>query len=647
LHGKISSYVRAIGKSLFLSSDTIPNIRVFCIEDCREYEYGLMVTQESVLYFENLLDFKYPNQKLDVFPVPVYPSNNSDLMLVEGMENFGLITIEDRRFKINHESSFGEKFYIATLIAHEVAHQWFGDVVTLAKWSELWLNEGFAEYFQYHSVQRIFPETEGLFYIKEFIPVFEADSSRFSHSVAGSDKFDDITYNKGAVVLSMISHFMDRARFTRVDSNFSHKLRLYLKKYAFSNTVTKDLLNILGSDVSRYIQSWLFEPGFPIIFVENRMVDNMRLITLKQKRYSLSKDLLSSTWNISVDLKLLERNSEGSVRYVKSMNIILDQHSLELTIPAQYQFFLNLKTTGLYYTHYGNVYQEVLSDICRNKDVFDGLERAHFIYQAFQLSLSLKLAWTDAIQSLNILKNETSPVVWETVLNLWFKFDGILHQHRTLKFFKDTVRIHLPPLGSSWPESPIMFLGVLANIPEYVEAAQKVFSSWTSSRPIFVIPDYFEAIYYAAMKNDTNFELLWDRRSEYPGDYLKGLILSQNPKNQKRIFYYILENLSISDLKLYSEYFLYYSPTTFKIIWSFLKNDYPNIIAKAGSFTEGVVAKFAQDPEQLNEIKALISDKTGSWDTPSPNEPYFYSFVRKGIEKAQQGIEFRNRNSFG
>jgi hypothetical protein len=290
------------------------------------------------------------------------------------------------------------------------------------------------------------------------------------------------------------------------------------------------------------------------------------------------------------------------------------------------------------------MFQELLTDICRNKDAFDGLEKAHFIYQAFQLSLSLKLSWTDAIQSLDILKNELSPVVWETVLNLWFKLDGMLHQHRALKSFKDSVRNRLPPLGSSWPEPSMMFLGVLANIPDYVAASQSIFSSWTSSRPIAVNPDYFDAIYYAAMKNERNFELLWDRKSEYPGDFLKGLILSQNPKHQKRVFTFILDNLSISDRKLYGEYFLFYSPTTFKMMWSFLKHDYPNIIALAGSLTEAVVAKFAQDPEQLNEIKALISDKTGSWDKPSPNEPYFYIFVRKGIEKALQGIEFRNQN---
>ena len=194
-----------------------------------------MVAQESLLFFGNLLDFNYPNLKLDVFPVPLYTGNNTILIQVEGMENYGLITIENKRFKINEQSSFDERFYIATLIAHEVAHQWFGDIVTVAKWSELWLNEGFAEYLQYHSVQRIFSETESMFYVQEFMLVFEADSSRFSHSVSRSGEFDDITYNKGAVVLSMISHYMDRARFIKIGSNFCNALTLYLKHYQYSN----------------------------------------------------------------------------------------------------------------------------------------------------------------------------------------------------------------------------------------------------------------------------------------------------------------------------------------------------------------------------------------------------------------------------
>jgi hypothetical protein len=562
------------------------------------------------------------------------------------MENFGLITIENKRFKINEQSSFDDRFYIATLISHEVAHQWFGDIVTVAKWSELWLNEGFAEYLQYHSAQNIFSETESMFYVQEFMLAFEADSSRFSHSVSRSGEFDDITYNKGAVVLSMISHYMDRARFIKIGSHFCNALRLYLKQYTYSNTVTKDLLNILERDVSRYIHSWIFEPGFPIIYVESIIFGNMRLIRLKQKRYSLLKDLSSAIWNISIDLRLWESKKNGSAGSIKEMNVILDQYSLEFTIPAKYQFFLNSKTAGLYYTHYGNNYQDLLSDICRNKYAFDGIEKAHFIYQAFQLALSGKLAWTDAIKSMNILENESSPVVWKTILNLWFKLDGMLYQHLTLKIFQDSVRSYIPPLGSSWPDSSIMFLGVLANLTEYDKASQTIFSAWTSSKPTAVNPDYLDSIYYAAMKNERNFYYLWDGKSKYPGDYLKGLILSQIPKHQERVFSYILHNLTISDCSLYIRYLVFYSPTAFKMVWALIKADYPNIISKAGPLIQDIVSNFAQDPEQLNEIKALISDQTGSWDIPSSSEPSFYKFVRRGIERALQAISFRSQEEY-
>jgi len=82
------------------------------------------------------------------------------------------------------------------------------------------------------------------------------------------------------------------------------------------------------------------------------------------------------------------------------------------------------------------------------------------------------------------------------------------------------------------------------------------------------------------------------------------------------------------------------------MVWALIKADYPNIISKAGPLIQDIVSNFAQDPEQLNEIKALISDQTGSWDIPSSSEPSFYKFVRRGIERALQAISFRSQEEY-
>ena len=82
-----------------------------------------------------------------------------------------------------------------------------------------------------------------------------------------------------------------------------------------------------------------------------------------------------------------------------------------------------------------------------------------------------------------------------------------------------------------------MFLGVLTDSIDYLEASKSIFTSWNTSAPIIVNPDYLDAIYYAAMKDEHNFELLWSSNSKFPGDYLKGLIFSQYPNHQERVLH--------------------------------------------------------------------------------------------------------------
>lgn len=560
------------------------------------------------------------------------------------MENFGLITIENKRFTISDQSTSDEKFYIATLIAHEVAHHWFGDIVTMGKWSEVWLNEAFAEYLQYHSVQNMFSEIESMFYINEFVLAFEADSSRFTHALSGSDKFDDITYNKGAVVLSMISRYMDGSRLVKDCSRFCCALRLYLKRFAFGNAMTDDLLKILGNEVSKYINSWLFKPGFPVIDVSSRITGNRRIVTLRQRRFSYSNIMESSAWNISTDVKIYETLHNGSIKSVKFINVVLDQDKFEFSIPSQYQFFINSQTYGLYYTNYGNHLGELIHTIKENTNFFDDIERAHFIYQAFQLALSLRLPWMDAINTLEILKNEESSIVWRTILKLWFKLKGILNHHWTLKIFQNSIRKQIPRLTQPWPDPSLMFLGVLADSIDYQNASKVIFSSWNTSSPNIINPDYLDAIYFAAMKDENNFQQVWNSKSKYPGDNLKALIFSQYEHHQKRVLSYIQQNLSVSDCNLYLGYFALYSPNIYKLLWENAKQDYPTKIAKiSGPVIETIVSNFAQSPSNLKEIQDLISDKTGSWDIPESDEPGYYMFIRRGIEKAIAGITFRSK----
>ena len=552
------------------------------------------------------------------------------------MENFGLITIEHKRFPINEMFTTDEKFYTFTLIAHEIAHQWFGDIVTLKKWSDLWLNEAFAEYFQYHSIQDYFKDTLDRFYFNEFVMAFEADSSWFTHSIAGHDQntpnlFDDVTYNKGAVIISMISQYTDNSQFLKICGNLCALLRIYLNDYAFDNANTRNLLGVLGIDISTFIYSWIYQPGFPVIDVHSTLKNSSLLVNLKQKRFNLLNKESESLWNISLEMKIFETYSNGSVQNVNFKRIIFDQHEYEFSLDRNRKFLINSGSAGLYFTNYGNQFADLLSIMSINPSSFSGLEKAHFVYQAFQLSLSLQISWKDAISTLNLLDSNTHPSVWKMILNLWFKLQGYLKDDPTFVIFKDTVKEKIPRLNLIWPDPSIMFLGVLTGSSDYMNESLKIFSSWNSSKPISISPEYLDAIYYACLTVKSNFEVLWSLDVKFPGDVLRALTLSQYPSHQKRVFFLMKERM---DRYLYYEYLLTYSPSSYKLFFK-----YADISIFKAKFVGIVTSRLSG--KKLVEIQEMISDENGNWENPSPNEPPLFKLLRSGVEKAISIMNFR------
>ena len=384
-----------------------------------------------------------------------------------------------------------------------------------------------------------------------------ADSAWFTHPILGKDAntpfslFDDVTYNKGAVLLSMISKYMDGTQFIQNCNHFCTCLRKYLSAHAFSNANTSDLQSALGNTASVYMNSWLSEPGFPVVYVSIQSNHHEKVLFMHQRRFNVLNKFSKSVWNISIDLKLIKQEEDGSIKSIKTMSLILDRNNGSVSIPSGFDILVNAETTGFYYTHYGDQFSKMVYILSKNQRLFSDVEKAHFIYQAFQLSLSSQLPWTDAIKSLLIVKDEKSEVVWKTLLNLWFQLQGTLKNHHAFDVFQDTVRAMLPILGKSWPQSSIMVLGALSGSSEYIQTLNSIFYSWGTSRPIHVNPDYYEAVYHAALKVEANFAILWSSQSSYPGDTLKALTFSQFSSHEGRLYSYIQNNLSVSDRELY------------------------------------------------------------------------------------------------
>ncbi|RFU81792.1 peptidase family m1 [Trichoderma arundinaceum] len=272
-------------------------------------------------YAETFTDRLYSGQPLpfidyfsDIFGVE-YPLPKSDILAVHefshgAMENWGLVMYRMSAILFDEQSS-EERFKdrIAYVVAHELAHQWFGNLVTMDWWDDLWLNEGFATWAGFLAVDHVHPEWEfwTRFVNEGMQSAFEADSIRASHSIQVqvrnvaevSQLFDLISYRKGASIIRMLANHIGL-------NTFLKGISVYLKRHTYGNAITDDLWDALSEvskmDVSVFVRPWVEKMGFPVISIE----ENGSHITVKQDRFLSTGDAKpgdnTSTWWIPLCL---------------------------------------------------------------------------------------------------------------------------------------------------------------------------------------------------------------------------------------------------------------------------------------------------------------------------------------------------------
>lgn len=248
-------------------------IRVYATPDkVDQVDFGLDVAVKSLEFYNDYFGIPYPLPKLDMVALPDFASG--------AMENWGLVTYREQCLLVDPKNtSLPNKQYVAMVVAHELAHQWFGNLVTMHWWTDLWLNEGFASWIEYLAVDHIFPDWEmwAQFVTDEQQAALRLDALANTHPIRvpvhHPDEirtiFDTISYAKGSSVLHMLHNYLGPA-------NFQKGLHLYLKKHAYQNTHTHHLWEALseasGKDVAAFMKNWTTEPGFPVVKLEGDRV---------------------------------------------------------------------------------------------------------------------------------------------------------------------------------------------------------------------------------------------------------------------------------------------------------------------------------------------------------------------------------------
>ncbi|KXJ26595.1 Aminopeptidase N [Exaiptasia diaphana] len=279
------------------------------------------------------------------------------------MENWGLITFRATRLLYQPGvSSESNKQSVATIISHELAHQWFGNLVTPKWWNDLWLNEGFASYVEYLGVDHVYPDWEMMeqFLLLDLQLVFPLDSLATSHPISVEvdhpkkikQIFDRISYSKGSSIIRMLSGFLGQDQFTK-------GLQYYLQTYAFKDAEMKDLWNALGSvsktDVKTVMDTWTLQMGYPVVTVAKK--GNKATVTQK---HFLADPTSNVTEKSPFDYKWYVPFTFFTDK-VKSTMIWMNKTSAEFTWPDGTWIKGNYKQIGYYRVNYDEANWQKLS----------------------------------------------------------------------------------------------------------------------------------------------------------------------------------------------------------------------------------------------------------------------------------------------
>ena len=228
-------------------------------------QYALETSMALLDYFHDYFGVPYPLTKLDHIAIPDFAAG--------AMENWGAITYREVALLVDPvNSSAGTREIVAAIISHEMAHQWFGDLVTMEWWDDLWLNESFASWMGDKAVDYLHPEWEmwTQFLTHDTSSALNLDGLRNSHPIEQpvnnpaeiGELFDAISYSKGGSVLRMLEHYLGA-------DTFRQGLQIYIQRHQYANARTRDLWNALGEasgqPVAEIMDSWTSQTGYPVL----------------------------------------------------------------------------------------------------------------------------------------------------------------------------------------------------------------------------------------------------------------------------------------------------------------------------------------------------------------------------------------------
>ncbi|XP_033221726.1 puromycin-sensitive aminopeptidase-like [Belonocnema kinseyi] len=378
-------------------------------------QFALDIATRAISLYGEYFGIPYSLPKLDLIAIADFAFG--------AMENWGLVTYRETRILVDSENtSIETKQAITLVVCHELAHKWFGNLVTMKWWDELWLKEGYASFMEFFATDKLFPEYESWTQFTNLVykRALQLDALKSTHPIhvpvnrsADIDEiFDKITYCKAPSVIRMLYYYIG-------DEDFKKGMSQYLKKFSYSNAVSEDLWTALEEASKKPIRAimptWIKQKGFPILTVQHRWEGSDLVLTFCQKKFIAdgSDDPEKSLWMIPLNVTTSlspEKAIFSTVMHERTKEVLLKDVHKDSWVKV------NPGTVGFYRTSYSSDLLELLipaieSGMLTVKDRFGVIDDMFAFVQAGQVST------VEYLRLVKSFKEEENGTVWSSIIS--------------------------------------------------------------------------------------------------------------------------------------------------------------------------------------------------------------------------------------
>ncbi|XP_064152815.1 endoplasmic reticulum aminopeptidase 2-like isoform X1 [Anguilla rostrata] len=658
-------------------------------EKWNQTHYALEVAVKLLEFYEAYFNISFPLPKQDLIAIPDFQSG--------AMENWGLITYRETALLYDPQtSSASDKLWITKVISHELAHQWFGNLVTMEWWNDIWLNEGFARYMERVSLSSAFPELlVDDYFINVCFGAMSKDCLNSSRPISNPaetpvqimEMFDTVSYDKGACILNMLRDFL-------TEEVFQSGIIRYLEKYSYGNAKSADLWNTVVNvsserdfstggfcpttsqaekkahwytcenlDMRKMMDTWTQQMGVPLITVE-RAGQN---IQIRQERFLkgvLDDDTeypaLQSGYLWHIPLTYYTSNSKGAHRH------LLKTKTDTIHLEGEVRWIkVNVDMSGYYLVHYGEEGWDALIGLLdQDHTALSSKDRTNLIHNAFQIVSTGKMSLDRALDLTRYLKQETDnlPLIqgisYLSILYHMMERQNISNTAENLKnyilwYFKDVID------KQSWSDegsvserrlrAELLELSCDLGYPPSVERASQLFRDWLASNGTKSVPtDVLRPVYQVGAQDARNWNFLLSAyksslSSSYKSKILYALTSSKDPGKLSRLIDLGMEGEVIRTQDLPSVIVtISRNPAGQALAWNFVRKNWKRLLEKfhLGSspfrgILKGTTGHFSSKRE-LEEVKAFFDSLK--------SHGHQLKVTELAIEMIQKNIRWLERN---